>query len=365
MLANTIRKIDPTRPVTSAMTTWDKEWEIFDPLMAEHDVCGYNYQLYRAAADHQRVSSRVIVQTESYPRDAFANWKLVQDNNFIIGDFVWTGIDYFGESSIGRWYYSGDIPGEHWEHDYFPWHGAYCGDIDLIGWRKPISHYRSMLYNNNEKLYIAVKEPNPEPMKIKETIWSVWPTWESWTWPGFEGKTVQVEVYSKYPKVRLYLNNSLVGEQATTREQQFKATFSVPYSPGLLKAVGVENDKETESTILQTSGDAAKIRLIADRKEILANGQDLSFITVEITDEEGIYQPNATNQLHFKIDGAGTIIGVGNADVKDTDPYVENIRKAWKGRALVVVKSNHSAGDIKLMVASQGLTEATLKIKTN
>jgi beta-galactosidase len=364
MLAGTIKKLDPSRPVTSAMTTWDNEWELFDPLMAAHDVCGYNYQLHRATADHQRVPSRVIVQTESYPRDAFANWKLVQDNNYIIGDFVWTSMDYLGESSIGRWYYSGDIPGEHWEHDFFPWHGAYCGDVDLVGWRKPISHYRSMLYNNTEKLYLAVREPAPEPIEIKETLWSVWPTWESWTWPGFEGKNVQVDVYSKYPKVRLYLNNKLIGEQATTPEQQFKAVFAVPYSPGLLKAVGVENDKEIESAILQTSGDAAKIKLSADRKEILANGQDLSFIIIEITDKDGVFQPNASNRLHFKIEGAGTIAGVGNADFKDCDQYVGNTRKAWKGRALVVIKSNRNAGDIKLTVTSPGLTEAETAIKS-
>ena len=347
MLANEIKKIDPTRPVTSAMTTWDNEWDIFDPLMAVHDVCGYNYQLYRAASDHQRVPSRIIVQTESYPRDAYSNWKMVQENNYIIGDFVWTALDYLGESSIGRWYYSGDIPGEHWEHDFFPWHGAYCGDIDLTGWRKPISHYRSMLYNNTEKLYMAVREPAPEPIEIKETLGRFGPPGKVGPGPEFEGKDIQVEVYSKYPKVRLYLNNKLIGEQATTSEQQFKATFSVPYSPGLLKAVGVENGKEVESTILQTSGDAAKIKLTADRNEILANGQDLSFVTIEITDKEGIFQPNATNRLHFKIEGPGIIAGVGNADMKDTDQYVGNTRKAWHGRALVVIRSTHSAGDIK------------------
>lgn len=364
MLAKTIKNIDITRPVTSAMTTWDKDWEIFDPLMAAHDVCGYNYQLHRASDDHKRVPSRIIVQTESYPRDAFANWQLVQNNNYIIGDFVWTAMDYFGESSIGRWYYSGDIPGEHWTQDFFPWHGAYCGDIDLIGWRKPISHYRSMLYNNNEKLYMAVREPEPTPLEIKETLWSVWPTWESWTWPGFEGKNIQVEVYSKYPKVRLYLDNKIIDEQLTTREQQFKATFSVPYSPGLLKAVGIENDKEMESTTLQTAGEAAKIRLIADKNEIKANGQDLSFVTIEITDKNGVLQPNANNRLIFKVEGEGTIAGVSNADIKDCDQYVGNTRKAWKGRALVVVKSKRNAGDIKLTVTSPGIVDATINIKT-
>lgn len=363
MLAGTVKGIDGTRPVTSAIVKWGNDWESLDPLMAAHDVCGYNYQLQGAPADHKRVPSRVIFQTESYPRDAFANWKLVQNNNYIIGDFVWTAIDYLGESGIGRWYYSGDVPGEHWENDFFPWHGAYCGDIDLTGWRKPISHYRSMLYNDKEKLYMAVREPKPEPLEIKETWWSVWPTWESWTWPGFEGRKLDVDVYSKYPKVRLYFNDKLLEEKPTTVNQEFKATFSVPYTPGTLKAVGVENDKEIESTTLQTSGSAAKVRLIADRKQLLPNGQDLSYVSIEITDKDGVLQPNASNRLQFKLEGAGVIAGMDNADVKDTDPYTGNSRKAWHGRAMVVIRSTHSAGDIKLTVSSAGLSDTTIAVK--
>lgn len=364
MLIEALKKMDNTRPVTSAIVESGKDWTIMDSLMAVHDVAGYNYHLHSAPDDHKRVPSRMIVHTESYPKDAFANWKLIQENNYVIGDFVWTAIDYLGEAGIGRTFYSGETPGENWDSDMFPIHAAYCGDIDLIGWRKPISHYRSMLYNDNEKLYMAVREPELEPLEIKETWWSVWPTWESWTWPDFEGKTIQVEVYSKYPKVRLYQENKLLGELSTTREQGFKATFPVLYSEGKLKAVGVENGKEIASTILQTAGDATKIKLTADRKEILANGQDLSFITVEITDKDGIIQPNATNRLHFKIDGPGVIAGVDNANIKDTDSYVDNTRKAWKGKALVVVKSNHQAGEIKLSVTSDGLEGKSIIIKS-
>ncbi|MFB0494764.1 beta-galactosidase [Mucilaginibacter sp. OAE612] len=364
MLAGIVKGIDSTRPVTSAIVKWGNDWESLDPLMAAHDVCGYNYQLQGAPADHKRVPSRVIFQTESYPRDAFANWKLVQNNNYIIGDFVWTAIDYLGESGIGRWYYSGDVPGEHWENDFFPWHGAYCGDIDLTGWRKPISHYRSMLYNDKEKLYMAVREPKPEPLEIKETWWSVWPTWESWTWPGFEGRKLDVDIYSKYPKVRLYFNDKLLEEKPTTVNQEFKATFSVPYTPGTLKAVGVENDKEIESTTLQTSGSAAKVRLIADRKQLLPNGQDLSYVSIEITDKDGVLQPNASDRLQFKIEGSGVIAGVDNANVKDTDPYIGNSRKAWHGRAMVVIRSTHNAGDIKLTVSSERFSYTSIIIKT-
>lgn len=364
MLSDAVTAIDPTRPVTSAIVDNGKDWALFDSIFAVHGVAGYNYHLWSAPNDHKRVPSRLIVQTESYPRDAFTNWELVQDNSFVLGDFVWTAMDYLGESGIGRYYYSGEVPGQHWENEFFPWHGAYCGDIDLIGWRKPISHYRSMLYNSDKQIYLAVREPEPYPLEIKDTWWSVWPTWESWTWPGFEGKSVSVEVYSKFPKVRLYLNNQLVGEQATTRNERFKATFAVPYNAGVLKAVGVVDGKEVSSVVLQTAGEPAKLKLTPDRTEMLADGQDLVFVTVELTDKDGIHQPNAANRLHFFVEGPGVIAGVDNADLKDVEPYVGNTRKAWKGRALVVVKSTRGAGDIKLTVNSPGITEATLTIKT-
>jgi beta-galactosidase len=364
-LTDAIHNIDPTRPVTSAMTTWDNDWEIFDSLMATHDICGYNYQLHSASTDHIRVPSRVIVQTESYPRDAFKNWDIVQNNNYIIGDFVWTAIDYLGESGIGRYYYPGEPKGEHWEGDFYPWHGAYCGDIDLLGWRKPISHYRNILWNNDEKLYMAVKEPNPENGEIRETLWSVWPTWESWNWPGHEGKNIDVEVYSKYPKVRLYLNDKLVGEKFTTKEQEYKATFTLPYTPGLLKAVGVKDNKEVESTLLKTAGNASTIKIKADRTSISANGQDLSFVTVNLTDDEGNIQPNAENLLHFNISGPGVIVGVDNANLKDLEPYIGTERKAWHGRALVVIKSTQSTGEIRLKASSETLRgdDVVIKVK--
>lgn len=363
MLAEYVRSLDPTRPVTSAMTTWDNDWEIFDPLFAVHDIGGYNYQLYRAPSDHQRVPSRVIVNTESYPRDAFHIWELVQDHPYIIGDFVWTAMDYLGESGIGRYYYPGEPDGQHWEKNFFPWHGAYCGDIDLTGWRKPISHYRDLLYNDDKKLYMAVREPNPDNGPIKETMWSVWPTWESWTWPGMEGRLLEVEAYSKYPKVRLYLNDKLIGEQLSGRKQEFKASFAVPYVPGVLRAVGVEGDKEMEAVTLQTAGEASKIKLTADRTVIAADGQDLSYIKVEITDPNGIINPMAEHLLHFTVNGPGQIVAVDNARLNDPTPYLTNSRKAWNGRALVIIKSKREKGKLRLQVQAPGLDNSEIIIK--
>nr|WP_321451023.1 sugar-binding domain-containing protein [uncultured Carboxylicivirga sp.] len=364
MLNSYIRELDSSRPVTSAMTSWNQGWKIFDPLMAEHDICGYNYMMHEAESDHERVPKRIIFQSESYPKDAFYNWDMVHSHDYIIGDFVWTAMDYLGESSIGRYFYPGEPDGQHFQRDFYPWHGAYCGDIDLIGHRKPISHYRNILWNESEKLYLAVREPNPSEGPIQTTMWAVWPTWERWTWPGFEDKEIDVEVYSKYPIVRLYLNEKLVGEKITGQQQEYKATFAVKYVPGILKAVGVEEGKEKENCLIQTSNEASQIRLVADRSSIKADGQDLSFVTVEILDNKGVLVSNAEAALHFSIQGEGEIVGIGNANLKDEEVYVGNSCSAWNGRALVVLKSTRKSGDVVLTISSEGLVDATVLVKT-
>lgn len=364
-LVSLVHRYDTSRPVTSAMTTWDKEWEMYDPLFAVQDIAGYNYQLFRAAADHERVPARVIVQTESYPRDVFYNWNLIRQNSYLIGDFVWTAMDYLGESGIGKNNYPGEPRGQFWDAEQFPWHGSYCGDIDLIGQRKPVSHYRNILNNNTEKLYMAVREPAPDTGTIQETTWSVWPARESWTWPGREGKELTVEVYSKYPTVRLYLNDNLIGQKTCTLAEEYKATFTVPYSPGTLKAIAIGPDGHDDSVILRTANPPSAIRLTPDRKRITADGQDLSFIQIELVDKRGTLDPNATNRLKVNIAGPGTLAGFGTADMTDTDSYAGPSRKAWHGRALLVIRSSHKPGKITVTVGSPGLPINTLTIQSN
>lgn len=166
-LAALCRKLDPTRPVTSALAAWDSDWEIYDPLAEAHDIVGYNYMIHKAESDHLRAPSRVMVQTESFPNDAWRNFRTVKDHPYVIGDFVWTAMDYIGESGIGRWYYDGDLPGEHYHRPLYPWHASYCGDIDLTGQRKPISHYRSMLWNETGRNIYTLPSKNPTDTKAR------------------------------------------------------------------------------------------------------------------------------------------------------------------------------------------------------
>ena len=357
-LASKIRQYD-NRPITSALASWDNDWEIYDPLAAEHDIVGYNYMIHKHATDHERVPTRVMWQTESYPKDAFKNWTLVNDKDYIIGDFVWTAIDYIGESGIGRWWYDGYVAGEHYHRPLYPWHAAYCGDIDLTGWRKPISHYRSMLYNDTEKLYLAVKEPDGYNGKINTGLWAVWPTWESWNWEGWEGKNVEVEVYSKYPAVRLYLDNKLIGEKAVSRATEMKAIFNVAYKAGVLRAEGIDNGIVKETKTISTASAPTAIRLTAENKEMKANGEDLAFVVAEVVDKDGNLCPNAAIDLTATITGQGSLAAMGNADIKDTDRYTDNTHKTWKGRALIVVRSTHKKGKAVLTIKAEGIKGAT------
>lgn len=360
-LAALCRSLDPTRPVTQALASWDADWEIYDPLAAEHDIVGYNYMIHKAETDHERVPERVIWQTESYPRDAFQNWAKAHDLPYVIGDFVWTAIDYLGESGIGRHYYRGESEGEHFERDQWPWHGALCGDIDLLGQRRPISHYREMLYSDKPALGMAVLEPDGYKGEIRETLWGHYPAHEHWNWRGHEGKPITVAVYSNADSVRLWLNGSLAGEKAVGRVSQFLALFTIPYRPGILRA-------ESSSGLSQeiaTAGEPAAIRLTADRENIVASGQDLAYVLAEIVDKDGVLVPDCDVELSFSVEGVGALVATGSADVKDTRGYHRPVRRTSEGRAMAVVKSASTPGIIRLTASAPGLPAADITIPTS
>jgi beta-galactosidase len=208
MIADYVRGLDRTRPVTSALNGIPK-WTDTDAFYAALDIGGYNYNLGNHVADHKRVPSRIMVCTESFGQAMFDDWAMVTGFPYIIGDFVWTALDYLGESGIGRWYYRDPTdPGREasmGSNSLYPLHGSDCGDIDICGDPKAIAHYRNIVWNRGEKLYLGVRQPVPEGKELFVTRWGVWPVYASWTWPGMEGKPLEVEVYSRSESVRLYL----------------------------------------------------------------------------------------------------------------------------------------------------------------
>jgi beta-galactosidase len=299
-----------------------------------------------------------MVATESYPRDMFASWRWAADHTWVLGDFVWTAIDYLGESGIGR-------PGAAQPNNrLFPYHGAFCGDIDITGFRKPVSHARNIIWDRGEKMYTSVIELGPDDKPLRASGWANVPSRASWTWPGQEGKPLDVQVYSRYDSVRVSLNGAVIGEKPTGRSEQFKAVFSIPYEAGTLKTEGLVDEKVVATTEIKTVGPVAKLRLTADRGTIRADGQDLSFIAVESVDADGNFQPNGDQEVTFEVSGAGSLVAVANADFDNADSYQAKTRKLFQGRAQAIVRATHQAGTIEIGATAEGIGQGRAKFET-
>lgn len=364
-LSQTIKKIDATRPVTEAICAfWDhpgRKWEDTYPAFSLLDVCGYNYEWKRYEADHQKFSNWMMIGTESFPKEAFENWQMVEKHPYVLGDFVWTAFDYLGEAGIGNALIEKKAsitfsPG-------WPWYNAWCGDIDICGFKKPQLLYRDVVWKNS-KLEMAVHAPIPAGMIENVSMWG-WPDeQQSWNWAGSEGKKLQVNVYSNYPEVRLELNGKVIGTKPVSAETKLTATFEVPYEAGELKAIALQEGKEMETKILKTTGKPAKIRLTADRSEIKANRNDLAYITVEVTDDAGNLVPDAALPIQFKVEGVGELAAVENGNPTDMKSFRQPQVNSFGGKCLVILRPSGTSGEIKLKAESAGLAGIELVVKT-
>lgn len=182
----------------------------------------------------------------------------------------------------------------------------------------------------------------------------------SWNWKGCEGQTMKVNVYSRSPKVKLYLNNTLIGEEETGQED-YTATFEVPYEPGTLKAV---NSKGKEEFVLTTAGEPVAIRLTADRNKIRACKNDLSYVKIELVDKDGNVVPDTSLPVKIECMGKGTVIAGGNAAYADMKSFRSLTPNTFRGRAIAIVQPNEEKGEIQVKVSAKGLEEASLIIET-
>jgi beta-galactosidase len=187
---------------------------------------------------------------------------------------------------------------------------------------------------------------------------------ESWTWPTLVGKELTVEIFSRCEKVQLFLNGKLLGEKPTTRAEQFKANFPVPYAPGELKAVGLINGQKAAESTLRTAGPTSQLRLTVDRSTLTADAQDLAYITVEAVDKDGQIQPTANNTVKFTLTGPATLAGVDNGDLSYEKLYHADQMRLFNGRALVVLRSTRIPGIIKLLAASKDLPNGSTQLES-
>ena len=363
-LSDIIKHLDTTRPVTEALCEfWDnksKTWDATIPAFNLLDIGGYNYQWRHYVSDHEKFPNRLMVGTESTAREALKSWQLVESNPYILGDFVWTAMDYLGESGIGH--ATTAIESKDQFSPGWPWYNSYCGDIDICGFKKPQSYFRDVVWKISN-LEMAVHQPIPSGMKEVVSYWG-WPNeLQSWNWNGQEGTKMQVNVYSNYPEIRLELNGKVIGNKTIFTDSTLTATFEVPYEAGELKAVALKDGKEVETKVMKTTGHAAKIRLTADRSSITASRNDLSYVTVEILDAAGALVPDAHPSVQFKVEGAGEIAAVENGNPTDMKSFHMPMVSCFNGRSLVILRPKGTAGQINLKAESAGLTRGEITVQ--
>jgi beta-galactosidase len=383
-LHDIVREEDPTRPTTSAMN-WAKPDM---PLPAVQDVISLNYQGQGIRQDpefegtdrirtspmytpfHDKFPGKVTLSSETahamssrgiylfpvvqkisdivrdgrggdskichvsayelhstdYGSSADKVFRSIEQNPFVAGEFVWTGWDYLGEPT-----------------PYYSSRSSYGGIIDLAGFKK-----------NRFYLYQAHWRPELPMAHILP----------HWNWPERVGEVTPVHVFTSGDEAELFLNGKSLGRKKKGQYEYRLRWDDVKYQPGELKIVAYKNGKKWAEDVVKTTGKPALLAVSADRSEIRADGKDLAFITVRVTDKNGLTVPTANNPIKFEIEGNGEIVATDNGDPTNFVPFPSHEREAFNGLALVIVRLKpNTSGSITVTAKSPGLTEARVVVK--
>jgi beta-galactosidase len=366
---------DPTRLVTVACDQIAAEPHSARPeFLAELDLVGYNYvgrwrdrrEKYYSIDRHDFPKRRFIgtengAMPSAYPGKSTAPYngrsasnmrlaveqleRVTQINDYVSGDFMWTGIDYLGEA---RW----------------PAKQSSSGVINTCGVPKDAYYFYQSLWTKAPMLHL----------------------FPHWNWKGKEGEVIPVICFTNCDTVELFLNDKSLGVQGymfpeTGMEEKYSnfpprtkvqqttgdlhLSWYVPYQPGTLRAVGTQDGKVVLSIERVTSGNPVAVRLVADRTHISTKWDDLSHITVEVIDKDGMVVPTADSEITFELTGPGRILGLDNGQADSHESYKGNRRSVFAGRALALVQSTGSPGEMRLIASSASLAGAAITITTD
>ena len=370
-LRDYVHSLDPGsgRAVTSAYPMVAEQDSKF---LHELDVAGYNYAVVPSATspgvyalDHGRVPNRTMVGTESWGTDSYAMWSQVWTMPWVIGDFVWAAMDYLGETGLGSATETGDVDEMTRKHP-FPWHISNCGDVDIVGHQKPQSLYRTVLWGA-APITMAVHTPGTHPEQVSS--WG-WPEeLPSWTFPGHDGRDLQVRVFARGCETAvLFLNGKRVA--SAPFQANFTAVANVTYAPGKLEARCFNGTTAVagRAAALVTAGVPSALTATPDRAAIRAAASDLSFVTIAVVDAAGAVVDtdtgvNATT-VSVTVRGPGKLLALGNGNPADPASFYCGQRAAWRGRLVAIVKPTAAAGHITLTASAPGLPNATAVITT-
>ncbi|MBR4577176.1 MAG: DUF4982 domain-containing protein [Clostridia bacterium] len=394
-LAETVRRLDGSRPVSNGIcsmwsglddalavtqaqeqnsgagfgsTLWEK---VTEPFANGLDVVGYNYMEELYERDHEMFPDRVILGSENFPKEIGYRWPFVESHSYVIGDFTWTAWDYIGEAGIGKAaYVDPEDPlakKGHWAlmpqyASPFPWRTANDADFDITGQMLPQGVYRSIVWGNPRTGLFSLP---PETWHKTEiiTMWGFPGVRAEWTYPGSEGKPVELVVFSGAEEVELLVNGRSAGRKKVCFEKPLPCSvrFETVYEPGTVEAVSYRNGKEVSRDRLTTAGEPAAIELIPEKKTMQADGHDLIYVQAVIRDRNGTVVPNALVRLTAEVTGCASLAAFGSGNPVTDENYTDCRTVSYRGRAMAILRSGKEKGPVCLRVTAEGLPAAEVK----
>lgn len=267
--------------------------------------------------------------------------------------------DYLGEAGCAVWYYDG----RHGFTPNWPISIAYVGDIDITGYRRPMSYYREIVYGLRKEPYIAVERVNHYGETTIKTAWMWKDEIASWTWNGYEGKPATVNVYSNADEVELFQNGKSLGRKPIGEETNYYVSFETQYQPGKLEAVCYRNGVEDGRDELVTAESDVELCVHSDKTVLSADGADLAYITICLKDKDGNVNLQAKKEVTVSVEGAGNLQGFGSADPETENHYDNTVWETYDGYLLAAVRAGEEAGEIKVVFTAEGCKTQEVIIK--
>ncbi len=335
-LAGVIKQLDTTRPVTAGLASvlMSNESGYAEAL----DVTGYNYQESRYAADHQKYPKRIIYGSENGM--SLEAWKAVADNNYVLGQFLWTGFEYMGEA--------GQFPSRH----------STSGIIDLAGNKKPEFYFRQSLWSDKPMVFIGTTDHLTD--SAPGDLWAHKSVVPVWNWKP--GQLITVSVFTNCEEVELFLNNKSLGINNMADFRNRTISWKVPFESGRLKAVARISGKDIASYELNTTGIPVRIAIKSDVIQLKGDRQDMANVFVSLSDKAGNTVYSAENEVTCEVSGPVRILGMEDSNPRNIESYKDNKQKAFHGKLLIYLQSLDKSGKAVITLSSPGLVGTSLEL---
>lgn len=332
-LVSIVKQYDTSRPVTAALAgvVMSNETEYPSAL----DIAGYNYTENRYDEDHKKYPRRIIYGSEN--KHSLEAWKSVRDNEFIFGQFLWSGVDYLGEA--GPW----------------PSRGRGPGLLDFAGFMKPNAYFRQSLWSSAPMIYIGTQR-----LAKMEERQDPWPVWNY-----SEGDSVRIVCFTNAAKVRLFLNGEAVGDVRPYDDNTGMLTWNIPFRQATLEAVGYDIDNHQLCRYSITSSQAPYAIVAKPDKTVLSAPGNVSQIEIQVVDKDGIPVFSAENEITCQTDGSVRFLGMEAGNHLDMTNYKSSKRKTFHGRLLCYIAGGDKKGTVTIHFSSPGLLLASVKLELN